>query len=163
VISAAIGSGTLGSSPARLRTASTSRFASARWSCPTIDPFALNPNACSHAPSRGATVLKHCAYHCRGCDSCFTSLAAFDAHRSGPFDDRLCDLPGADLEEHRGVCRISDADEVTGQPIPRVGTIYAVSASQAELERLRGLASERAQRRERRPPKRLRALPGRLD
>jgi hypothetical protein len=28
--------------------------------------------------------MKHCSNHCRGCDSCFTSLAAFDAHRTGP-------------------------------------------------------------------------------
>jgi hypothetical protein len=83
--------------------------------------------------------LRHCAYHCRGCDSCFTSLAAFDAHRTGPFDDRLCDLAEADLDEHRGVCRISDADEETGQPIPRMRTINGLRVSEAEKERLKGL------------------------
>src|SRR5262245_44103915 len=88
--------------------------------------------------------MKHCQYHCRGCDSCFTSLAAFDAHRFGPFDARFCDLAAAELDEHRGVCRISDANEETGRPIPRMGTIYGVSVCEAELERLGGLATQRA-------------------
>jgi hypothetical protein len=51
-----MGSGTLGSSPARLRTARTSRFASARCSCPVIEPLEVNPNACSHALQRGASL-----------------------------------------------------------------------------------------------------------
>jgi hypothetical protein len=51
-----MGSGTNGSSPARLRTASTSRFASARCNWPVIEPLEVNPNACSHAPTRGASL-----------------------------------------------------------------------------------------------------------
>ena len=87
--------------------------------------------------------MKHCTYHCRGCDSCFTSLAAFDAHRTGPFDGtRACTFPGdVDWEEHRGVCRVSEFDDETGQPIPRAVVVYALALSaerRATLERLRG-------------------------
>jgi hypothetical protein len=47
VISAAVRSGTVGSSPARLRTARTSRAARARCSCPESDPFEVNANTFS--------------------------------------------------------------------------------------------------------------------
>src|SRR5262245_9080679 len=50
-----MGRGTLGSSPARLLTASRSRLASALWSCPVIEPFDVNPNTCSH--EKGASPL----------------------------------------------------------------------------------------------------------
>jgi hypothetical protein len=31
-----------------------------------------------------------CIYHCSGCGSHFRSLQAFDAHRSGRADERMC-------------------------------------------------------------------------
>jgi hypothetical protein len=34
--------------------------------------------------------MRTCSHHCRACDQHFTSLRAFDAHRTGPVDDRRC-------------------------------------------------------------------------
>lgn len=53
----------------------------------------------------------YCKYHCRHCDSHFTSLTAFDTHRvdgvcwGGELGDE--DPADAGLTERRGVCRIS--------------------------------------------------------
>lgn len=49
-----------------------------------------------------------CSHHCAACGSHFTSLGAFDAHRSGPFDgERVCSFPDdAPLVELTGSCRI---------------------------------------------------------
>lgn len=40
-----------------------------------------------------------CTHHCCACQGHFTSLAAFDAHRVGPPDDRRCDV---DVEDREG-------------------------------------------------------------
>jgi hypothetical protein len=56
VISAAVVSGTLGNSPARVRTANTSRWRAPRCNWPEIEPLEVNPNACLHPPVRGATL-----------------------------------------------------------------------------------------------------------
>jgi hypothetical protein len=55
MISAAVRSGTVGSSPARLRTARTSLAERARCSCPERDPFEVNANTCSHHREESAT------------------------------------------------------------------------------------------------------------
>jgi hypothetical protein len=101
-------------------------------------------------------TLRHCAYHCRGCDGCFTSLAAFDAHRSGPFSDRRCDL-SRDFEEHWGTCKVSEADGATGQPISRMVRVYSLRTSESERERLRGLATRNASDGARADPRRLKS------
>jgi hypothetical protein len=44
-------------------------------------------------------VTRRCKYHCRACDSHFTSLRAFDAHRSGPHSgERKCWDPDSNPE-----------------------------------------------------------------
>ena len=66
------------------------------------------------------TQMTTCAYCCRSCGGHFTSLEAFDAHRSGPFDgERVCSYPDdASLIELTGTCKI-----VAGPP--QVGvTVY---------------------------------------
>ena len=71
-----------------------------------------------------------CRYHCRRCASHFTSLEAFDAHRDGPMDDRRCEFPDhANLIEVQGVCRISEFDAKTAEPLTTTGTIYATARS----------------------------------
>lgn len=58
----------------------------------------------------------YCRFHCRACDTHYTSLEAFDAHRRGSHDKntRYCRPPSMirkgshALTELRGVCRISD-------------------------------------------------------
>jgi hypothetical protein len=65
-----------------------------------------------------------CSHHCRSCESHFTSLEAFDAHREGPAGgDRACTFPelpkGAGWVERTGACRIAGT--------PAIGvTIYAL-------------------------------------
>lgn len=41
----------------------------------------------------GSPAVSTCRYHCVPCGQHFASLSAFDAHRSGPYDDRECLLP----------------------------------------------------------------------
>ena len=62
-------------------------------------------------------MIQTCRYHCRTCGQHFTSLAAFDSHRSGPWAERIC-LRGFEilkrdgdrlLEPVAGECRISIA------------------------------------------------------
>jgi hypothetical protein len=60
--------------------------------------------------------------------------------------------PARALEEHRGVCCISDADERTGQPIPRMKPVYAVAVSEAETQRLKAGYPRGENGSERRPP-----------
>jgi hypothetical protein len=73
-----------------------------------------------------------CHYHCRSCGGHFTSLRAFDSHRSGPWSDRRCSYPDDSglVEIEGGVCYLSDADEQTGAPIPQMGvTLYEHQAA----------------------------------
>ena len=55
--------------------------------------------------------MKVCHYHCRACECCFSSLAAFDRHRRGPLDDRYCgdpnELPALVYEDSPARCEIS--------------------------------------------------------
>jgi hypothetical protein len=73
-----------------------------------------------------------CTYHCRQCESHFSSLEAFDAHGPGrpckwPDDSRLVEIAG-------GVCRIGDPD------VPKLNvTLYAAQRGQAAKDRLEGL------------------------
>ena len=64
-----------------------------------------------------------CHYHCRSCGGHFTSLRAFDSHRSGPSSERICGYPDDSglVEIEAGVCYLGDADGQTGEPIPQVG------------------------------------------
>jgi hypothetical protein len=81
-----------------------------------------------------------CRYHCRACSSHFSSLEAFDQHRGGPMDDRHCEFPDdADLVELQGVCRISEFDDETAQPITVMGTIYSTERATQAADYFRGL------------------------
>lgn len=40
-----------------------------------------------------APARQTCRYHCTSCDQHFTSLTAFDAHRDGPWEERICLMP----------------------------------------------------------------------
>ena len=77
-------------------------------------------------------MTPHCSYHCRACGAHFSSLRAFDAHRSGPMDDRRCDFPDdAELVERTGICKISDPTQ------PQVGvTLYERADSQDYRSRM---------------------------
>ncbi len=46
-----------------------------------------------------------CTYHCRSCNSHFSSLAAFDEHR---VDQKQCYIKYDDYDVTEGECRISD-------------------------------------------------------
>lgn len=76
----------------------------------------------------------HCRYHCRRCGSHFTSLEAFDAHRSGTPQDRACSFPDdAGLVELAGAtCAISGPD-----PVPAV-TVYGTARATRASEYYRG-------------------------
>jgi hypothetical protein len=57
-----------------------------------------------------------CTYHCSGCGSHFSSLGAFDAHRTGDYDSRVCDEP-LDVGElaaksERGGCDLGDRTRI---------------------------------------------------
>ena len=55
--------------------------------------------------------VRACHYHCRACECCFSSLAAFDRHRRGPLDERYCGdpnaLPALVYEDAPAQCEIS--------------------------------------------------------
>jgi hypothetical protein len=79
-----------------------------------------------------------CRCHCRGCNGHFTSLRAFDPHRSGPMSDRRCELPDDLVELERGVCRIA------GPEHPAAGvTLYGVESNAKEHFRPRGRQAAR--------------------
>jgi hypothetical protein len=83
------------------------------------------------------TSGRFCRYHCRACGSCFVSLEAFDAHRTGPMADRRCEFPEAvEWIERQGECRISEYDE-EGHPAHRRKTVYATARGQDISARLR--------------------------
>jgi hypothetical protein len=42
-----------------------------------------------------------CTTHCVECDTCFSGTSAFDAHRSGPPEDRRCEDP-AEVRDRNG-------------------------------------------------------------
>jgi hypothetical protein len=47
-----------------------------------------------------------CRHHChQGCNRHFASLAAFDAHRRGPFAGRYCAEPDERFSSSQGICR----------------------------------------------------------
>lgn len=65
------------------------------------------------------TPIKTCRAHCRSCDRCWASDAAFDAHRAGrhdappgSFEGRHCTNPAEDdrgrFDFDEGECRISE-------------------------------------------------------
>lgn len=56
--------------------------------------------------------MTHCRYHCRGCESHFTSLEAFDAHFSGTPQDGACGFPDDSglVELDGGICAIGGPD-----------------------------------------------------
>jgi hypothetical protein len=51
-----------------------------------------------------------CRYHCSTCDRHFTSLNAFDGHRTGPSTARVCVEPDARFESEPGICRVRTPD-----------------------------------------------------
>jgi hypothetical protein len=61
-------------------------------------------------PNQKEPMTTSCSHHCRACGTCFTSLRAFDLHRTGPMSDRSCDLAGADLVERTGVCKVANPE-----------------------------------------------------
>lgn len=71
-----------------------------------------------------------CRYHCRTCESHFTSLAAFDLHRVGPFTNRMCKAPDTikDLSEKQGICKMDDPDK------PLDAKIYELTSSEEYRE-----------------------------
>jgi hypothetical protein len=53
------------------------------------------------------TRMHTCQYHCRGCDSHFSSLQAFDLHRVGEHDNRpdnprRCNIPTEEVSDENG-------------------------------------------------------------
>ena len=56
-------------------------------------------------------MIRRCKYHCRACDSHFTSLAAFDCHRQGTAQERSCADPDTaerlQIVTEQGLCDIS--------------------------------------------------------
>lgn len=72
--------------------------------------------------------MKYCSHHCRSCECCFTSLAAFDAHREGPPSElRRCTWPeSANFVEENGACRISEP------PTVRRKTIHSLPKTEAQ-------------------------------
>lgn len=74
------------------------------------------------------TPTRTCRSHCRSCDRCFASDAAFDAHRAGrhdappgSFEGRRCVNPTQDARDRfdfdEGECRISEETDRKGQRI----------------------------------------------
>ena len=81
-----------------------------------------------------------CAYHCRACGSHFTSLRAFDAHRSG-LDERQCWAEGdPPLVDRVGKCEISSF----AHPLGRVLLHEHVAAE--DYRRYRQMAERRLKR-----------------
>src|SRR5947208_6132463 len=62
----------------------------------------MRPSSDAGKPALDST---HCRCHCRSCGGHFSSLEAFDAHRSGGACTFLDD---SGLVELRGVCKIAD-------------------------------------------------------
>jgi hypothetical protein len=68
------------------------------------------------------SAARRCTFHCSGCDSCFLSLRAFDAHRGGSFrpNTRACWPEEADerveVAREDGLCEI-------GFPVPTLGRV----------------------------------------
>lgn len=55
-------------------------------------------------------MTRSCSNHCSSCHSCFCSLQAFDAHRSGPWDgERVC---WAEENESAAPLRIATEDGI---------------------------------------------------
>jgi hypothetical protein len=76
-----------------------------------------------------------CTHHCRSCESHFTSLEAFDAHREGPAgSDRACTFPelpkGAEWAERTGACKIA-CPHVIGVAIRAPGTSGQIRSGRA--------------------------------
>lgn len=61
-----------------------------------------------------------CRNHCATCGRHFTSLGAFDIHRTGPQSDRRCEEPDMRFEGGSGICRVYLAESV--------GTIWGLIA-----------------------------------
>lgn len=79
-------------------------------------------------------AARTCRYHCRAdcCDSCFSSLSAFEAHRAGPFTARYCDLDEETFTGREGICKVSQPGEA-----PRETTIWTLTADvERAMERL---------------------------
>ena len=85
-----------------------------------------------------------CRYHCRACGGHFSSLEAFDAHRSGPFEDRACSYPDdAGLVELDGTCKVADPDR------PQVGAaVYSTERASRAKDYFNGRERAPANRRE---------------
>ena len=83
-----------------------------------------------------------CTHHCRGCDQHFTSLQAFDAHRTGPMDAREClSAVGAGLVARSGgVCVVSDPD------VPQTGQTIFEHRAATQIREHHQAVSKRAER-----------------
>ena len=92
------------------------------------------------AAGEGCAVTR-CRYHCRPCGGHFSSLEAFDGHRSGPLDARRCSYPDdADLVERPGgTCTIADPGCSIGEI-----TIYSTERAERARERFTTRAERQA-------------------
>ena len=83
-----------------------------------------------------------CTYHCRGypysgCDGHFSSLGAFDRHRTGPMHDRRCVDP---VDDDRFEPLTGDGFCAHIRPGPREGvTVWTLAGTAADRERLNAL------------------------
>ena len=69
---------------------------------------------------------RRCQYHCSGCDSCFLSLRAFDAHRFGPWESRTCWDESVEekveIAREDGLCEIGFDHPTLGRTLWRTPT-----------------------------------------
>ena len=58
----------------------------------------------------------NCQCHCTACNGCYSGVAAFDAHRSGPPDARVCldpaDVKRLQVKTESGQCELGWPGEV---------------------------------------------------
>lgn len=65
-----------------------------------------------------SSEVRRCQYHCSGCGCHFTSLQAFDDHRTGDWSERAC--WGEDAEERLEIVREDGICDLWSDP-PRIG------------------------------------------
>lgn len=76
--------------------------------------------------------MKGCTNHCRSCGGHFSSLAAFDKHRTGPYSDRSCTEPETvGLVQKKGDCLLDDPDN------PKKNVIIYELATTEEYRKMR--------------------------
>jgi hypothetical protein len=93
--------------------------------------------------------MKACRSHCRKCNLCFSSDAAFDLHLTHEGGDAYHELPADIRHPKSGVARLDQAPGLchhqigcweNGRLVKEVPmTIWSVAMSDAERQRLQGL------------------------